>query len=397
MRRHLVGPRTEGLNLLRNEMFRNVIFIFYVVILFGCSRPDHKPSKEEDLKIDVLGAASTKTTSNGIPTIWMAEGGSKTTFIPFNHDKIWLSGAHALHTVGGRNMVYFGTELIDGRTRVVLFTYDGKKILSDVVRLKLMTDREEYLYAYHTDAHGNLYLYASSKTTGNRNISYIYKIDNLLGIEMVKMPTDISFAIFKTPTGLVSLKATYLHGAIEVSLSHQYRGIEKIMVDLTGYGELYVHSAYYNQMGRLVLLVSAVGNDDKKPSYVLFSLDPETRKVLRHVLNLPSERYSFGKGLMEGNILFVPGWERSANRAFYFRIDTQSDLGEIPVTRTELETDPQLSFTKASFLQRINGDIYVGGEQLGKGCYWKNGKMIHLESDPIIIRSYPIQFLPYKN
>src|SRR5690606_30320486 len=154
---------------------------------------------------------------------------------------------------------------------------------------------------------------------------------------------------------------------------------------------------YYNQMGKLVLLVSAMRKEDKKPAYLLLSIDPETGKVMRHTLKLPKERYNFGKGMMEGNLLFVPGWEKNTNRAFYFRIDTQTDQSELSVNTTDLETDPQLPLTKASFLQRINGDIYVGGEQFGKGCYWKDGKIVHLESGPNVIRSYPIQFLPYRN
>ncbi len=378
-------------------MFSKAIVILSAIILIGCNRKDPEPQQGKGLKIDVLGVESTKTTSNGIPTIWKAEGGSSTTFIPLNHDKIWLSGAHELQIGGGRNLVYFGTELIAGRVRVVLFTYEGKKVLSDEVDLTLMTDRQENLYAYHTDAQGNLYLHSSCQTTGYRTISYVYKIDNLLGVEKLDMPADISFALFKIPNGLISLKATYLHSAIEISIAHQNRGIEKVRVDLAGYGEQQVHSAYYNQMGRLVLLVSAMKNEDKKPAYLLLSIDPKSGKVVRHALNLPKERYNFGKGLMEGNVLFVPGWERSTNRAFYFRIDTQTDLSELSVTRIELKTDPQLPLTKASFLQRINGEIYVGGEQFGKGCYWKDGKIVHLESGPNVIRSYPIQFLPYRN
>lgn len=378
-------------------MFSKAIVILSAIILIGCNRKDPEPQQGKGIKIDVLGVESTKTTSNGIPTIWKAEGGSSTTFIPLNHDKIWLSGAHELQIGGGRNLVYFGTELIAGRVRVVLFTYEGKKVLSDEVDLTLMTDRQENLYAYHTDAQGNLYLHSSCQTTGYRTISYVYKIDNLLGVEKLDMPADISFALFKIPNGLISLKATYLHSAIEISIAHQNRGIEKVRVDLAGYGEQQVHSAYYNQMGRLVLLVSAMKNEDKKPAYLLLSIDPKSGKVVRHALNLPKERYNFGKGLMEGNVLFVPGWERSTNRAFYFRIDTQTDLSELSVTRIELKTDPQLPLTKASFLQRINGEIYVGGEQFGKGCYWKDGKIVHLESGPNVIRSYPIQFLPYRN
>lgn len=378
-------------------MFSKVIVILSAIILIGCNRKDPEPQQGEGLKIDVLGTESTKTTSNGIPTIWKAEGGSSTTFIPLNHDKIWLSGAHKLQIGGGRNLVYFGTELIAGRARVVLFTYEGKKVLSDEVGLTLMTDRQENLYSHHTDAQGNLYLHSTSQTTGYRNISYVYKVDNQLGIEKLNMPPDVSFALFKIPTGLISLKATYLHGAIEISIAHQIRGIERVRADLTGYSEQYVHSAYYNQMARLVLLVSAVRNADKKPAYLLLSIDPETGKVVHHALKLPTERYNFGKGMMEGNTLSVPGWEKSTNRAFYFRIDTQTDLGELSVTRTELETDPQLPLTKASFLQRINGEIYVGGEQFGKGCYWKDGKIVLLESDPSIVRSYPIQFLAYRN
>ncbi|WP_158655886.1 hypothetical protein [Sphingobacterium sp. HMA12] len=378
-------------------MFRKAIVIFSAIILIGCNGKDPEPQQGEGMKIDVLGAASTKTTSNGLSTIWMADGGSSTAFIPLNHDKIWLSGAHELQMDGGRNLVYFGTELIGGRARVVLFTYEGKKVLSDEVGLMLMTDRQENLYSYHRDAQGNLYLHSSCQTVGYRTISYVYKIDNLLGIEKLDMPADISFALFKIPTGLISLKATYLHDAIEISIAHQIRGIEKARVDLAGFGDQHVHSAYYNQMGRLVLLVSAMKNEDKKPAYLLLSIDPESGKVVRHALNLPKERYNFGKGIMEGNVLFVPGWERSTNRAFYFRIDTQTDLSELSVTRTELETDPQLPLTKASFLQRINGEIYVGGEQFGKACYWKGGKMVRLESDPSIVRSYPIHFLAYRN
>jgi len=378
-------------------MFSKAIVILSAIILIGCNGKDPEPQQGVGIKIDVLGAASTKTTSNGLSTIWMADGGSSTAFIPLNHDKIWLSGAHELQMGVGRNLVYFGTELIAGRARVVLFTYEGKKVLSDEVGLTLMTDRQENLYAYHTDAQGNLYLHSSCQTTGYRTISYVYKIDNLLGVEKLNMPADISFALFKIPNGLISLKATYLHSAIEISIAHQNRGIEKVRVDLAGYGEQQVHSAYYNQMGRLVLLVSAMKNEDKKPAYLLLSIDPKSGKVVRHALNLPKERYNFGKGLMEGNVLFVPGWERSTNRAFYFRIDTQTDLSELSVTRIELKTDPQLPLTKASFLQRINGEIYVGGEQFGKGCYWKDGKIVHLESGPNVIRSYPIQFLPYRN
>ncbi|CDS93045.1 hypothetical protein BN1088_1431289 [Sphingobacterium sp. PM2-P1-29] len=378
-------------------MFEKAIAIFSVIILIGCSREDPKVLKEEGLKIDVLGAASTKSTSNGIPTIWTADGGSSTAFIPLNHDKIWLSGAHELQSGDGRNLVYFGTELISGRARVVLFTYEGKKILSDEVNLTLMSDRQEHLYAHHTDGQGNLYLHSTCQTTGYRSISYVYKIDNLLGIEKLDMPVDIPFELLKIPTGLISVKATYLHGSMVINLGHQLRGMEQVRVDLTGYAEQLVHSAYVNLMGKLVLLVSAKGKEDKKPVYLLVSTDPETKEVKRHVLNLPKERYSFGKGMMEGNVLFVPGWEKSTNRAFYFRIDTQTDQSELSVNRTDLETDPQLPLTKASFLQRINGDIYVGGEQYGKGCYWKDGKMVSLESDPGVIRSYPIQFLPYRN
>ena len=378
-------------------MFSKAIVILSAIILIGCNRKDPEPQQGKGLKIDVLGVESTKTTSNGIPTIWKAEGGSSTTFIPLNHDKIWLSGAHELQIGGGRNLVYFGTELIAGRARVVLFTYEGKKVLSDEVDLTLMTDRQKNLYAHHTDAQGNLYLHSTSQTTGYRNISYVYKVDNQLGIEKLDMPTDISFALFKIPTGLISLKVTYLHGALEISIAHQIRGIEKVRADLKGYGEQHVHSAYYNQMGRLVLLVSAIRNDDKNPSYLLLSIDPETGKVVRHALRLPTERYNFGKGMMEGNILSVPGWEKNNNRAFFFRIDTQTDLRELSVTSTELETDPELPLTKASFLQRINGEIYVGGEQFGKGCYWKDGKIVQLESAPSVIRSFPIQFLPYRN
>lgn len=169
-------------------MFNKAIVILSAIILIGCNRKDPEPQQVKGLKIDVLGVESTKTTSNGIPTIWKAEGGSSTTFIPLNHDKIWLSGVHELQIGGGRNLVYFGTELIAGRVRVVLFTYEGKKVLSDEVDLTLMTDRQENLYAYHTDAQGNLYLHSSCQTTGYRTISYVYKIDNLLGVEKLDMP-----------------------------------------------------------------------------------------------------------------------------------------------------------------------------------------------------------------
>jgi len=378
-------------------MLRIVIVIFSAIILIGCSRKEPEPQQEEGLKVDVLGFTSTKTTSNGIPTIWTADGRNNTAFIPLNHDKIWLSGAHELQTGGGRNLVYFGTELIAGRARVVLFTYEGKKVLSEEVGLTLMTDRQEHLYAHHTDGQGNLYLHSTCQTTGYRSISYVYKIDNLLGIEKLDMPVDIAFALFKIPTGLISLKATYLQGAMEVSLAHQVWGIEQIRVDLTGYAEQQVHSAYYNQMGRIVLLVSTMRKDDKKPAYLLVSIDPETGKVVRHALKLPKEKYNFGKGLMEGNMLFVPGWERNTNRVFYFRIDTQTDLSELSLTKTDLETDPQLPLTQALFLQRLDGNIYVGGVQFGKGCYWKEGKLVKLESNPSVIRSYPIQFLGYRN
>lgn len=376
-------------------MLQKTIVIFSAIILIGCGRKEPVPQQEEGLKVDVLGFASTRTTSNGIPTIWTADGGSNTTFIPLNHDKIALSGAHELQTGGGRNLVYFGTELIAGTARIVLFTYEGKKVLSEEVGLTLMTDRQEHLYAHHTDGQGNLYLHSICQTTGYRSISYVYKIDNLLGIEKLDMPVDTPFALFSTPNGLISVKATYLPSSIEVSLGHQFRGIEKIRVDLTGYSEQYVHSAYRNHMGRLVLVVSVIWKEDKKPAYLLVSIDPETGKVIRHALMLPKENYQFGRGIMEGNVLFVPGWERSTNRTFYLRIDTQTDLPELSVTRTELETDPQLRITQALFLQRLNGDIYVGGVQFGRGCYWKDRKLIRLQSEPSIIRSYPIQFLAH--
>ena len=71
----------------------------------------------------------------------------------------------------------------------------------------------------------------------------------------------------------------------------------------------------------------------------MFSLDITNNKIIRHLLKTNEQQYSLGKGLIEGNILLIPGSERNTNNTFYLRIDTQTDLTELDVTKVDLESD----------------------------------------------------------
>lgn len=377
-----------------------ISFLLLTILFIACDRheappPQNNPSGK--FNIDVLGSASPSTTSGGMPTLWTADGMTNTTFIPLNHPKINLYGVHELQSAGGRNLVYFGTEIIEGVSRIVLFTYEGKKILSKEANLYLMPDRYENLYAHHRDAQGNLYLLTTSQTNNYRYISYAYKVDNLLGIERVEMPTDIYFAVFPTLSGLISLKTTNLASMLTLTIGHQHLGHQELMINLAAYKLIQVRSAYQNLLGKVILLISATDKQTEKPIHFMFNIDVEKKTVMRHILKLEERHYQFGKGMIEDNILLLPGCERNTNKAFYLRIDTQTDLQEVEVTKTDLEIDPKHPTAEALFIQKLDGSVYVGGTQFGKACYWKDGKLVMLKVEEGIVRSYPIEIMGYRN
>lgn len=375
-----------------------LLFGCFIFILAACKKKEIDPNDNNDAtpNVEVLGFASTQANNIGLVTLWPANDKPKTNFIPNNHIGLMLYGIHYLLSGGGQNKVYFGTEIINGYSRIILNTYEGKKVLAEETGLDLMADRHENLYAFNKDLNGNLYLLSHCQVTGYRKVSYVYKISNLLEIERIAMPENISFAVFNTANGLIALSSLHQPNHIELTVGFENLTRKKINLDLTGYKDFEIKGAYQNQEAVILLIVKVVKKQTNEHFHFMFSLDITNNKIIRHLLKTNEQQYSLGKGLIEGNILLIPGSERNTNNSFYLRIDTQTDLTELNVTKVDLESDPQYPNAQAHFLQRLDGDIYIGGAQFGKACYWKNGKLVMLQDPENVVRSYPIEISTHR-
>ncbi|WP_293301253.1 hypothetical protein [Pedobacter sp. UBA4863] len=375
-----------------------LIIIFLTVCLFSCKKSSKNhiiEPRKESFKVQVLGFSATNTTGVGMATLWTDNERPVTDFIPNNHHKITLYGLHQIISLGYRNLTYFGTELINDYSRIVLFTYEGKKVLSNELSIALAANRHEYLHSFSKDAEGNLYVYAYTETVTYKKVSYIYKISTMLEISKIDMPLEPSFACLFTKAGLVSLHAEHVTNAINLTVSHQ-RGTRWFAnLSLNGYKQYVISDAYSDFEGKVLIMITAVNSTTNKQEKFVFALNIDKNTVMRHKLLLDDRSYSFGKGMVEGNVLYLPGVERNTNKAFYLRIDTQTSLEEIPVSRINLEVDARFPVAQASFLQRLNGEIFVGGTQFGKACYWRSSKLVMLPAINGIMQSHPIEINLY--
>jgi len=380
---------------------KTIYYLLSIYLLLACSKSTLETLEYDDQdsglpKVQVLGNMITSQYPSGMPAQWSHDNEPITTFIPNSHSKIMLHGTHHLESVNGSNLVYFGIEVIEGVTRAVLFTYEGKKILSEEVDCPLMSDRHENLYAHHTDAQGNLYLAAFCSTTGYKQASYVYKVSNQLEIEKITMPVNSYFAVFNTSSSIIGLHAQYQHNYIEMTIGYSNLTRWNATLSLEGYNSYELRGAYRNFDGKVVVLVKAVEIDSKRFAYFMFFLDTDENKVTKHVLKLDNKNILMGRGYMEGNDLHLPAYEVSGNKPYTLRINTQTDLQEITATRNDLEVETGAVFGEALFIKKLDGGYYVGGTQQEKACYWVNGKLVKLTAPADHRRSYPIDLLTYR-
>lgn len=382
-------------------MKKILIYSLFVLCGFNACKKDPKPADPtEDPKPDPNPNPDGGTGSETIPAtagiymlgkkyvssnekyvLW-AESQPKEPFTDYSLDDAAIQGLFIQNNSGTKTVHFFGSRLINQfKYRITYFNKKNYVTLSEQLNVPIAANFTEAFTAFVN--HGkDTYILAAALSTALADKRYYYKISSS-GLATVHdlLPGKEYKFIAVSASG--------------VTLSHH--DIRLLWTDISIYrekthlGDFRLQSPDYSYISPLDMTMlndqTAVflcsGRNDQTGATELFTytISLVDKKIRGYRLAVPND-FMAGTMTVKGNTILIPGHAIDDKNACYY----QFDFDNPGTKKIALETKAEASYGTS----RMHDDgthIYVLGSENDKPCYWKDGKIVRMETGGDLILS----------
>jgi hypothetical protein len=306
--------------------------------------------------------------------LW-AESKPKEPFTDYNLDDAAIQGLFIQHNSGKKTVHFFGSRLISPfKYRITYFNKKNYTTLSEQLNVPIAANFTEAFTAY-VNYGKDTYILAAASSTALTDKKYYYKISSS-GLPTVHdlLPDKEYKFIAVSPSG--------------VTLSHH--DIKLLWTDISIYreknhlGDFRFQSPDYSYISPLdmtmlndqtaIFLCSARNDQTGAIDLFTYAINLNDKKIKGYKLAVPIG-FMAGTMTVKGSTIWIPGHVTDDKNASYY----QFDFDNPGTKKISLETTGQAVYSTS----RMHDDgthIYVLGSENDKPCYWKDGKIVRMET-----------------
>lgn len=307
--------------------------------------------------------------------LW-AEGQPKEPFTDYNLDDAAIQGLFIQNNDGNKTVHFFGSRFINpSKYRITYFNKKNYVTLSEQLKVPIAANFTEAFKAYVN--HGNdTYILAAALTPELSDKRYYYKISSS-GQATVHdlLPNKEYHFIAKSASGVVLSDHDIKLLWTDVSIYREKNHLGDFKLEIPDYSFISPQDMTMLNDQTAVFICSGRNDLTEAIEHFTFTINLNDKKIKGYRLIVPD---GFVPGTMTpiGNTILIPGYAPNDKNAYYYKFDfDEPGLEKIP-----LESKAQSTYT----MERMHGkgtDIYVQGNENEKPCYWKNGKIVRMETD----------------
>lgn len=323
---------------------------------------------------DVYMLGKKYASSNEKYVLW-AESQPKEPFTSYNLDDAAIQGLFIQHNSGSKTVHFFGSRLISPyKYRITYFNKKDYVTLSEQLKVPIAANFTEEITAF-VNHDKDTYILASALNTAFDDKRYYYKISSS-GLATVHdlLPDNEYKFIAVSASG--------------VTLSHH--DIKLLWTDISIYrekthlGNFRLQSPDYSYITPVdmtmlndqlaIFLCSARNDKTGKIELFTYAINLTDKKINGYRLAVPNG-FMAGTMTVKGSTISIPGYVTEDKNACYY----QFDFDNPGTKKISLETSGQALYN-TSRMHYDGTHTYVLGAENDKPCYWKDGKIVRLET-----------------